>query len=61
MIYCVLLPFKVRLSKRKISISQDHLDNIILYKSHAGIALLECLGGLWFIMAKMIKFIPKVI
>lgn len=47
----------------------DHLDSIILYtqneetlyKSDAVIALMERLGGLWFIMSKMIKFIPKVI
>jgi predicted DCC family thiol-disulfide oxidoreductase YuxK len=33
----------------------------ILYKSDAGISLLERLGGPWFIMAKIIKFIPKVL
>jgi len=33
----------------------------ILYKSDAGIALLERLGGMWFILAKVIKLIPKVL
>jgi len=45
------------------------LDSIILYtqngetlyKSDASIALFERLGGLWFIMAKISKFIPKVL
>ncbi len=45
------------------------LDSIILYtqngetlyKSDAIIALLERLGGRWFIMAKIIKLIPKVL
>ena len=32
-----------------------------LYKSNAGIALLERLGGMWFILAKIIKLIPKVL
>ena len=32
-----------------------------LYKSDAGIALLERLGGRWFMMAKIIKLIPKVL
>ena len=31
-----------------------------LYKSDASIALLERLGGIWFIMAKIIKLIPKI-
>ncbi len=45
------------------------LDSIILYthngetlyKSDASIALFQRLGGLWFIMAKISKFIPKVL
>ena len=45
------------------------LDSIILYtqngetlyKSDASIALFERLGGIWFIMAKISKFIPKVL
>ena len=45
------------------------LDSIILstqngetlYKSDASIALLERLGGIWFIMAKIIKLIPKIL
>ena len=45
------------------------LDSIILftqngetlYKSDASIALFERLGGLWFIMAKISKVIPKVL
>lgn len=45
------------------------LDSIILhtqngetlYKSDASIALFERLGGIWFIMAGMIKLIPKVL
>ncbi|WP_309494504.1 DUF393 domain-containing protein [Sulfurovum sp.] len=45
------------------------LDSIILYiqngetlyKSDASIALFERLGGIWFIMAKMSSFIPKVL
>ncbi|WP_373031177.1 thiol-disulfide oxidoreductase DCC family protein [Sulfurovum sp.] len=32
-----------------------------LYKSDASIALFERLGGIWFIMAKIIKFIPKIL
>ncbi len=32
-----------------------------LYKSDASIALFERLGGVWFIMAKIIKFIPKIL
>ena len=32
-----------------------------LYKSDASIALFQRLGGLWFIMAKISKFIPKVL
>ena len=45
------------------------LDSIILYiengetlyKSDAAIALLERLGGLWFIIAKISKCIPKIL
>ena len=33
----------------------------ILYKSDAAIALLERLGGKWFILAKIVKIIPKII
>ena len=33
----------------------------ILYKSDASIALFERLGGVWFIMAKIIKLIPKIL
>ena len=33
----------------------------ILYKSDAAISLLERLGGIWFILAKIIKIIPKII
>ena len=32
-----------------------------LYKSDAAIALLERLGGVWFIMAKIMKLMPKVL
>lgn len=32
-----------------------------LYKSDAGISLLKRLGGRWFIMAKIIEFIPKIL
>ena len=32
-----------------------------LYKSDASIALFERLGGIWFIMAKIMKLIPKVL
>jgi len=32
-----------------------------LYKSDAVISLLERLDGIWFIMAKIIKFIPKIL
>jgi predicted DCC family thiol-disulfide oxidoreductase YuxK len=34
-------------------------DEEILYKSDAGIALLERLGGIWLVLAKLIKLIPK--
>ena len=33
----------------------------VLYKSDAAIALLERLGGLWFFLAKVMKFFPKVL
>jgi predicted DCC family thiol-disulfide oxidoreductase YuxK len=33
----------------------------ILYKSDAAIALFERLGGIWFIMAKIVKVIPKIL
>ncbi len=32
-----------------------------LYKSDAGISLLKRLGGIWFFMAKIIEFIPKIL
>ena len=32
-----------------------------LYKSDAAIALFERLGGIWFILAKIVKIIPKII
>ena len=32
-----------------------------LYKSDASIALFERLGGVWFIMAKIMKLIPKIL
>ncbi len=51
------------------NIDTRDLDSIILhtqngetlYKSDAAIALFERLGGIWFIMAKMIKLMPKVL
>lgn len=36
-------------------------NGITLYKSDASIAVFERLGGIWFIMAKISKFIPKVL
>jgi predicted DCC family thiol-disulfide oxidoreductase YuxK len=39
-----------------------HLQNgETLYKSDAAIALFERLGGTWFILAKIVKIIPKTI
>ena len=39
-----------------------YIDNEeTLYKSDAAIALLERLGGIWFIMAKIMKLMPKVL
>jgi predicted DCC family thiol-disulfide oxidoreductase YuxK len=35
-------------------------DKEILYKSDAAVAVLERLGGIWQVLAKMIKIIPKV-
>ena len=54
---------------KEINIDILDLDSIILhtqngetlYKNDASIALLERLGGIWFIMAKMSSFIPKVL
>jgi predicted DCC family thiol-disulfide oxidoreductase YuxK len=50
-------------------INIPNLDSIILhlqngetlYKSDAAIALFERLGGTWFILAKIVKIIPKTI
>ena len=36
-------------------------DGETLYKSDAAISLLERLGGIWFLMAKTMKLIPKVL
>ncbi len=54
---------------KEININIPDLDTIILhvengetlYKSDAAIALFERLGGVWFILAKIVKIIPKII
>ena len=54
---------------KKKNIDTKGLDSIILYiengetlyKSDAAIFLLEQLGGIWFILAKIMKHIPRVL
>ena len=61
-------PLKGETIKEK-NINIPNFDSIILhvqngktlYKSDAAIALFERLGGTWFILAKIVKIIPKII
>jgi predicted DCC family thiol-disulfide oxidoreductase YuxK len=48
-------------TKNMKSIILHTQDGETLYKSDAAIALLERLGGIWFILAKIVKLIPRTI